>query len=58
MDYVFNGQSYKIYLNTDRTSPQNIYGKIKLQTEEVLNEINFKVSLFIPVGLTSSLVIT
>ena len=46
-DYVFNGRNYRPYQETDRTDPQNIYGKTKLQGELALLEINPKNSIII-----------
>lgn len=39
-DYVFNGKNYKPYSEEDNTSPQNIYGKTKLDGEIAIQEIN------------------
>jgi len=38
-DYVFDGESGKAYLETDETSPINVYGKTKLAGEKTLQEI-------------------
>ncbi len=38
-DYVFDGESDKAYLETDETSPINVYGKTKLAGEKSLQEI-------------------
>lgn len=35
-DYVFNGQLYRPYIETDSVDPQNIYGQSKLQGEQAL----------------------
>jgi len=39
-DYVFNGQNFKPYVEDDRTNPISIYGKTKLDGENVLISIN------------------
>jgi dTDP-4-dehydrorhamnose reductase len=38
-DYVFDGESDKSYIETDETSPINVYGKTKLAGEQALKEI-------------------
>ena len=35
-DYVFNGQGFKPYVETDATDPQNVYGLTKLKGEQVI----------------------
>lgn len=35
-DYVFNGQSYRPYIETDATAPQNQYGISKLKGEQAM----------------------
>ena len=41
-DYVFNGQNYKPYIESDITNPQSIYGKTKLKGEQAFLEVNPK----------------
>ncbi|WP_040726098.1 dTDP-4-dehydrorhamnose reductase [Thiomicrorhabdus sp. Kp2] len=41
-DYVFNGQNYKPYIETDETDPQNVYGSTKLKGEQAIQAINPK----------------
>lgn len=38
-DYVFNGQHFKPYLETDSVDPQSVYGLTKLKGEEAIREI-------------------
>jgi UDPglucose 6-dehydrogenase len=38
-DYVFDGESDKPYVETDETSPINVYGKTKLSGEKALQKI-------------------
>jgi len=38
-DYVFDGESDKPYMETDKTSPINVYGKTKLSGEKALQGI-------------------
>lgn len=35
-DYVFNGQGFKPYVETDATDPQNVYGLTKLKGEQAM----------------------
>ncbi|RUT79635.1 dTDP-4-dehydrorhamnose reductase [Ancylomarina longa] len=37
-DYVFSGENFKPYTETDSTNPQGSYGRTKLQGEELLKE--------------------
>ncbi|MEI6728541.1 MAG: dTDP-4-dehydrorhamnose reductase [bacterium] len=41
-DYVFNGHSYKPYLETDTTDPINFYGQSKLEGEKLALAMNEK----------------
>ncbi len=46
-DYVFDGKNYKPYCEDDKTNPQGVYGKTKLDGEKALMEINPKNSIII-----------
>lgn len=46
-DYVFNGQNYKAFIETDNTNPINIYGKTKWLGEQAIIENNPKNSIII-----------
>jgi dTDP-4-dehydrorhamnose reductase len=41
-DYVFNGQNYKPYIESDETDPQSVYGLTKLNGEQAIQAINPK----------------
>lgn len=38
-DYVFDGQNYQPYLETDRVNPQSVYGASKLKGEQAIQAI-------------------
>lgn len=46
-DYVFNGQNYRPYLETDSTDPQGVYGRTKRDGENALLEASPKNSIII-----------
>ena len=46
-DYVFNGQNYRPYIETDKTDPQSTYGITKHQGEQAVLEINPENSIII-----------
>ena len=46
-DYVFDGQNFKPYVETDLTNPNGVYGKTKLLAEEVMVKQNPKNSIII-----------
>lgn len=39
-DYVFDGENYKPYVETDEPNPQSVYGQSKLNGEKYIQEIN------------------
>lgn len=39
-DYVFDGESHKPYVESDRTNPKSVYGKTKLDGEKAILEIS------------------
>jgi len=39
-DYVFNGENFRPYVETDTTCPQSVYGKTKLKGEQAIQAIN------------------
>ncbi|BCN92743.1 NAD(P)-dependent oxidoreductase [Thiomicrorhabdus immobilis] len=41
-DYVFNGQNFKPYSESDATDPQSVYGLTKLKGEQAIQAINPK----------------
>lgn len=46
-DYVFNGQNYQPYKETDATDPKNIYGKTKCDGEKAILAVKPKNSIII-----------
>ena len=39
-DYVFDGQNYKPYVESDTVNPQSVYGETKLKGEQAFLEVN------------------
>ncbi|HIP30280.1 MAG TPA: dTDP-4-dehydrorhamnose reductase [Campylobacterales bacterium] len=46
-DYVFNGENFRPYVESDSTNPNGIYGETKLNGENAFIEINPKNSIII-----------
>lgn len=46
-DYVFDGQNYRPYIETDQTDPQGIYGRTKRDGEDAILEASPKNSIII-----------
>jgi dTDP-4-dehydrorhamnose reductase len=39
-DYVFNGESFRPYMESDQTAPQSVYGNTKLKGEQAFLAVN------------------
>jgi len=46
-DYVFNGESFRPYLESDSVAPNSVYGKTKLDGETKMQKINPSASIII-----------
>lgn len=46
-DYVFDGENFKPYIESDTTNPKSVYGQTKLDGENVIKKINPKNSIII-----------
>jgi len=46
-DYVFNGESFRPYLESDSVAPNSVYGKTKLDGETIMQKINPSASIII-----------
>jgi len=46
-DYVFNGESFRPYLESDSVAPNSVYGKTKLDGEIIMQKINPSASIII-----------
>ena len=46
-DYVFDGRNYRPYVETDVPNPLSVYGKTKLDGEELIKQVNPKHSIIV-----------
>ena len=46
-DYIFDGENFRPYIETDSSNPTGVYGKTKLDGEKALERINPKNSIII-----------